>query len=194
MKKASTHWQKWRLSCSSFFSSAATALLLAGCCRLPPPPTVEELDLARFMGTWYEIEALPKWFQKGCQGTEAHYEQTGDATFTITNRCWKGEDGCTLSEAKARGWQPSTEFPGRLKVRFYWPFTADYWIFQLDPSYQWALVGSPDRSGLWILSRERFLDEVTLERLKAWSREQGFPINQLKKTSQRAVMNQKDCP
>ena len=51
----------------------------------------------------------------------------------------------------------------KLKVTFYWPFTADYWIIALGPvlqdMYQWAVVGSPCRKYLWILSRSEIMDD-----------------------------------
>ena len=46
----------------------------------------------------------------------------------------------------------------KLKVWFFWPFKGDYWIIDLDPDYQWAVVGVPSRKYLWILSRTPTLD------------------------------------
>ncbi|VEI13067.1 outer membrane lipoprotein Blc [Trueperella bialowiezensis] len=48
---------------------------------------------------------------------------------------------------------------GKLKVDFLpkfirWiPFTSgDYWVLKLDPDYQIALVGTPNRENLWVLA------------------------------------------
>jgi lipocalin len=47
--------------------------------------------------------------------------------------------------------------PGKLKVRFNrFPanlFEGDYWILDLNPDYTRALVGSPNRKFLWLLSK-----------------------------------------
>jgi apolipoprotein D and lipocalin family protein len=156
-------------------------VLAVGCTRLPPPPTVDELDLSRYAGRWYEIASLPRWFQRGCRGTEAEYRLREDQTIEVINSCWRGEPE-RYDQAHATAWRPDPKFPGRLKVQFFWPFAADYWVFQLDPTYQWALVGSPDRSGLWILSRQPTLDDPIVNRLTQWAHEQGFDTDAMRPT------------
>ena len=44
------------------------------------------------------------------------------------------------SATVVEGWNNS-----RLKVSFFWPFKADYWVIGLDPDYRWAVVGNPNR-------------------------------------------------
>jgi apolipoprotein D and lipocalin family protein len=50
-----------------------------------------------------------------------------------------------------------------------------------DCSY--ALVGFPERKYLWILSRSRCVDAPRFERLMAISREQGFDVARIQRTS-----------
>jgi len=38
----------------------------------------------------------------------------------------------------------------KLKVRFFWPFSGDYWIIDLGENYEYAVVGHPKRTYLWI--------------------------------------------
>jgi len=72
----------------------------------------------------------------------------------------------------------------KLKVQFFWPFSGDYWIIDLGSNYEFAVVGHPKRTYLWILSREPQMDsgtyEAILQRLKA----QGYDLSRLKKTLQ----------
>ena len=51
----------------------AAAILLTACASLPPPQTVPSVDLARYAGSWHEIESFPNWFQSGCANTKAEY-------------------------------------------------------------------------------------------------------------------------
>ena len=53
----------------------------------------------------------------------------------------------------------------KLKVTFFWPFSGDYWIIDLDPDYRWVTVGEPRRKYLWILSRESKMDD---SRYRQW--------------------------
>ncbi len=60
------------------------------------------------------------------------------------------------------------------------PFVwGDYWIVGLDADDRWALVGSPDRETLWILSRERRIDPVLRARLVERARAMGYPVERL---------------
>jgi apolipoprotein D and lipocalin family protein len=68
-------------------------------------------------------------------------------------------------------------------VSFFWPIYADYWVLGLDPDYQWAVVGSPSREYLWILSRSPDLAEPQMEQALAIARAQGFDLSRLMRTA-----------
>jgi apolipoprotein D and lipocalin family protein len=70
----------------------------------------------------------------------------------------------------------------KLKVTFFWPFYGDYWIIDLDPSYRWAVVGEPDRKYLWILDRDRRMEEVLFRSIIEHIKAQGYDLADLIKT------------
>jgi apolipoprotein D and lipocalin family protein len=48
------------------------ALLPVSALADQPVKSISELDISRYMGSWYEIAKLPNWFQRRCiQGTQA---------------------------------------------------------------------------------------------------------------------------
>jgi apolipoprotein D and lipocalin family protein len=67
----------------------------------------------------------------------------------------------------------------KLEVSFFWPFWGDYWIIDLDSAYQWAVVGHPNRSYLWILSRQDTLDEEVLSGIKIRLQQQDYDLQEL---------------
>lgn len=145
-----------------------------------PPAVKAKVDLARYMGTWYEIAKFPNRFQKGCLCTTATYTLKANGRVEVVNRC-RTVDGRTR---QAKGWakvvDPATN--ARLKVTFFWPFFGDYWILDLDPAYSRVLVGTPDRRYLWILSRTPRMDEETFTALARKAGELGFDPNRLVRT------------
>ena len=160
------------------FPSLLLALLLtAGCASEPAqePYTAGEVDLARYQGTWYELARLPMFFQRNCVESEAHYRLQGDERVAVTNRC-RTEDG---------QWQEATgtavpQEPGRsdrLWVRF------DNWFSRLynrlPQTYRVALVGSPDREYLWLLSRTPEVSTETRERLLDEAHARGYDTREL---------------
>jgi apolipoprotein D and lipocalin family protein len=71
-------------------------------------------------------------------------------------------------------------------VSFFWPFSGDYWILGLDPEYRFAVVGSPNRKYLWILSRTPQLPAPLLDAALSAAQAQGFDLKELRYTSQKA--------
>ena len=143
-----------------------------------PPRTVESVDLERYAGSWHEIARLPFRQQRGCHSTTATYNPMDDGRIEVINRCRDGSFDGRLREARAVAW-PVDESNARLKVRFFWPFTAPYWILALDEAYQHALVGVPSRRYLWILSRTPEMPiSAFREYVKMASRE-GYAVEEL---------------
>jgi len=163
--------------------SGCLLCLASACQQHPELPTVTHLDLQRYMGTWKEVASLPQWFQKNCKNTEAIYALRSDGKIDVRNQCWKGGDSHELSTIHGIAWVPNLNQPGRLRVQFFWPISAPYWILKLDAEYMWALVGTPNRKGLWVLSRTGQIDHEIYEELMHWSRLHGFPVENMQRTA-----------
>jgi apolipoprotein D and lipocalin family protein len=161
--------------------------LLAGliACQSAKAPleVVDEVDLDRYAGRWYEIASLPQRFQEGCVATAANYSRRSDGRIRVENQCHNGSFDGDLRRIEGVAWvaNPSVS-QAKLKVQFFWPFRADYWVIELDPDYGYAAVGHPSRDYLWILSRTRTMDaaeyDALLQRLDA----QGFDLERLNRT------------
>ena len=114
----------------------------AGTTKSKPPLTaVESVDLQRYLGKWYEIASYPAWFQKGCTGTTAEYSLLADGKIQVVNRCRKDSLDGPLKESKGKAEVTDPATNAKLKVWFFWPFKGNYWIIDLSPDYQWAVVG-----------------------------------------------------
>ena len=124
----------------------------------PPLKPVPYLDVARYMGRWYEIAKFPNRFQSKCVAdTSAEYRLLEDQRIRVVNRCRLTDGKIDTATGIAR---PAGELSSQLKVRFapawlgFLPFVwGDYWVIDLDPDYQLAAVSEPSREYLWILSR-----------------------------------------
>ncbi len=141
-------------------------------------PTVEKVDLNRYSGLWYEIARLPNSFEKGLECVTATYTLKPNGKVEVLNKGFSAKKGAFKS-SKGRAWVPDGNFPGRLKVSFFWPFAGNYYIISLDPDYQYALVGDPSREYLWVLSRTNKLDEAIYAELLSTARTHGFATDQL---------------
>jgi len=152
--------------------------------NIPPLQVVPRVDLNRYLGTWYEIARFPHHFQEGCVATQATYTLLEDGSIGVLNQCRKGGFEGNLSTAKGRAWVVEKETNAKLKVRFFWPFSGDYWIIDLGKDYDYAVVGHPNRNYLWILSRTPHMEETLYQEILQRLRQQHYDITKLVKTSQ----------
>ena len=153
--------------------------------------TVPAVDLKRYSGKWYEIAKLPNKFQKQCVGnTTAEYLLKDEGNIEVVNRCLK-KDG-QYDDAKGKAKVKDKQSNAKLEVRFapavlsfipqVW---GDYWIIDLEPNYQYAVVGSPDRKYLWILSRAAEMNDATYQNILRKIEKMGYDPNKLVKTPQK---------
>ena len=181
--------------------AVAAVLMVAGCGtpnssapaldqadQAPPLEVVPSLELERYLGDWYEIASFPQFFQRGCVATQASYSLREDGRIRVLNRCRDGALDADWREAEGVAWVVDPDdSSARLVVSFFWPFKGDYWVIDLGEDYEFAVVGHPERTYLWILSRTPTLpadvyDEI-LERIRA----QGYDLGPLVKTLQPGV-------
>jgi apolipoprotein D and lipocalin family protein len=155
-----------------------------------PLQVVAPVDLQRYAGVWYEQARLPNRFQKKCTGAvSAHYRLRPDGTVEVRNACAVA-GGIDESVGTARVVPvPGQPDAGRLQVRFapdwlsWLPMVwGDYWILRLDRDYEVALVGTPDRDFLWVLSRSPRLEEGRLAAELDHARALGFDVDRVIRT------------
>jgi len=140
---------------------------------LPPLQTVEQVDLSRYLGRWYEIARLPNRFQKGCRGSMADYSLREDGDITVVNSCHNLDDN-NLRQSKGHAWVVDPISNARLKVSFFWPFRGDYWIIELGRNYEYAVVGTPSRKYLWVLSRDQTISAELYAAILQRAAQKGF--------------------
>ncbi|MGL5866756.1 MAG: lipocalin family protein [Dermatophilaceae bacterium] len=125
----------------------------------PRPVTpISALDLTRYAGTWRQLGAVPQLFAAQCvRDTQAVYTPLPDGLVKVENSCVRADGSVNRIEGRARVVGPS---PAQLEVTFVqvagqWLFdvAGDYWVLGLGTDYDWAVVGTPERSSGFVLSR-----------------------------------------
>jgi len=178
--------------------TAALALTIAAAALQSdrrPLAVVSNLDLQRYAGRWYEIARFPNRFQNKCAGdVEAVYTVRDDGRITVVNRCRERDGAVTEAGGVAR--RVNGAPPSVLEVRFAPAFLSflpvvwgDYQVMALDDAHTHALIGTPDRKYLWILSRRPDLDPATYDQLVATAKEQGFDVSRLVRTEHTSSTN-----
>ena len=134
-----------------FAAVIAGILPLTACSKDFDNSTVDEFDLSRYLGEWYEIARYDHSFERGMDNTMAEYILQDDGKVVVLNTGWKNGK-FKLAKGKAKYPDPTGE-PGALRVSFFLFFYSDYNVMMVDENYQISLVGSKAEKYLWILSR-----------------------------------------
>jgi apolipoprotein D and lipocalin family protein len=174
-----------------------TALLSvsSAACHAPqsekvPLATVQQVDLNRYLGRWYEIAKIPNRFQRQClRDTTASYTRSADGSITVVNRCGIRDGKFDEAHAIARVVDPRSN--AKLEVSFFsllsWrPVWGNYWVLALGPDYDYAVVGEPGRRYGWILARTPTLPDSTRARINQQLRELGYRPEQFENSTQSA--------
>jgi apolipoprotein D and lipocalin family protein len=143
------------------------------------PSVVSSVDLKRYAGTWYEIARLPNPFEKKLKCITATYTLRDDGKIEVLNKGHYITDPAKINTAKGVAWLPDKKSPAKLKVQFFWPFSGNYWIMDLDKDYKYVLVGDPSFKYLWILCRDKKMDQETYSMLLKKAVDNGFDIKSL---------------
>jgi apolipoprotein D and lipocalin family protein len=169
---------------SSAIAAAKAPEVLSAGGGVPPVQTVDYVDLTRYAGKWYQIAFFPTRFQGSCTiDTTATYGVREDGKVSVFNEC-KTPSGKYRS-IKGTATISDHDSNAKLRVKFFWFAPAgDYWILDLDQDYQTALVGSPNRKFLWILSRKPQISKALYQELQEKAQAQHFDIQRLQLTSE----------
>ncbi len=158
----------------------AMIMLLAGCMGIPEGiKPVDNFQLERYLGKWYEIARLDHSFERGLTRITADYSLRDDGGVRVLNRGYSIKENI-WKEAEGKAYFVKKSDQGHLKVSFFGPFYSSYIIFELDhKNYQYSLVCGPDRSYLWLLARSPHIEANVKDILISKAAALGFDTSKL---------------
>ncbi|MEI6699533.1 MAG: lipocalin family protein [Mycobacterium sp.] len=150
----------------------------AGATTLPAPPPV---DIEQYSGKWYEQGSVRMFFSIGLVNTTATYTPLPDGTVKVENfGQYFGPNGPAVTiEGSAA---PVNAYNTRLNVGFGGLFgpaqpntdePGNYWILDYAPDYSWAIVGDPNGTAGYILTRSQEVTDAEYNALVARAYELG---------------------
>ncbi len=143
---------------------------------------VDNFDVNKYMGKWYEIARLPTSFEEGLNYVTATYTLKNNGQVDVLNEGIKSEK---RSSAHGNARVQDQKLPSKLFVSFFLWFGSDYIVFELDrTNYQYAMVTSATKDYLWILSRTPQLDDSVYQFLLDSAVSNGFNLSNLIKVRQ----------
>lgn len=156
------------------------SLLLAACTGMPEGVRpVEDFELDRYLGKWYEIARLDHPFERGLSRVTAEYSLREDGGVRVLNRGFSADKG-EWEEAEGKAYFVKQPDLGYLKVSFFGPFYGSYIVFELDrEGYQYSFISGPKTSYLWLLARTPTVSNEVLQRFVERASALGFDTDAL---------------
>lgn len=148
-----------------------------------PRATGSGVDLPRFMGTWHVIAHVPYFAERG--------HVASSDTYTL-----KPDGGIAVRYDYQTGFgQPRKSFESRATVKagtgnhdwttwFFGFIPTKFRILEVDPEYQWALIGYPGRDLAWVFGRQPVMEDATYQDLLARMRTHGVDAGKLVRVPQ----------
>ena len=143
---------------------------------------VSSVDLNAYSGRWHEIaKSKLAWqlWESGCSHVTADYTASmcnGNPELKVVNSCYD-DRGNLIIAREAKGTIPYPDYPGAIHLRFLDPDAKPGvgWYFLHDTDYtSYAVVGSPERKFMWILSRSKTICKAKFARLVKMFKEAGY--------------------
>jgi apolipoprotein D and lipocalin family protein len=113
------------------------------------------------------------------------YALRDDGRISVLNECYDSLFDGGIRSVRGRAWSIDKSSNATLKVSFFWPFSGDYWIIDLGKDYDYAVIGHPKRTYLWVLSRTKILEGKVYEDILARLKEKQYDTTKLIPTPQK---------
>lgn len=153
-----------------------------------PLRTVPHVDLPRYMGDWYVIANIPYFAEKNCFDSIESYALRADGNIDNWFTCRKKSFDAPLErQANALAKVTDKRSNAVWSVRFFKIISVKYLILDLDPEYQWVVVGHPSRRYGWIMARSKTLSEPAYQELLRRLTDQGYDADKFEKVPQRPL-------
>lgn len=162
-----------------FAIMAVVATIFTSCVGIPDGVTaVQNFNKDKYLGKWYEIARFDFRFERNLDNTTAQYSINPDGSIKVLNQGYnyvKKEWDSAEGKAKFVG----SESEARLKVSFFGPFYAGYNVVDIDDNYQNTLIYGNSTKYMWILSRNKTIDDATKKRFIEKAKKDGFDVSKL---------------
>lgn len=159
---------------------------LCGCAASRPPlKTVENVEIARFMGPWYVIACIPTFIEKQTFNAVETYTLLPDGTIDTVFTFRKGGFDGPRKRYNPRGFVMDKIHRSTWGMRFVWPIKAEYLITHLSADYGVTIISRNKRDYVWIMARTPEISEAEYQSLLEEITAQGYEIKKMRKIPQK---------
>lgn len=162
-------------------------IFLYGCQSVSYQKTIDYLDFQRFLGKWYVIAGRTTFLEKGAYNSTEEYSWDEEKKqIGISFHYFKDSFDGPKKSVPQKGWIYNQNTKAHWKVSpYWWPIKFDYLVIDLDPNYNWVVVGVPNQNYVWIMSRQWQMNDQDLEIIINRLKSLGYNSKDIKRIPQK---------
>tara|TARA_R110000868_G_scaffold64597_2_gene194057 strand:- start:29616 stop:30146 length:531 start_codon:yes stop_codon:yes gene_type:complete len=145
----------------------------------------DNVDLNSFMTKWYVIAHIPTFIEDTAFNAIETYSQNSDGTihveFTFNDKSSEGE----FKRYTQKGWVVDQKSKAHWKVSPFWPLKFDYLIHYISQDGQFTMIGVPDHSYLWLMSKTPSMAADERDEMEEMAEELGYDLSKLRDIPQK---------
>ncbi len=171
----------------------AACAVLGACAGAPANPNpraaaplalAPAVDLPRFMGRWYVIANIPYFAEQGYVGSYVEYAQRPDGDIDDLFFGHKLSFEGALEKKTLKDMVMAGSNNAEWRASPLWPVSFSYLILYVDPAYQYALIGYPDKKWGWVFARSPQIGDAAYQQLLAEFDRQGYDTSRFLRVPQ----------
>ena len=148
-------------------------------------PALPNVELPRFMGSWYVIANIPTLLEKQAFNAVESYALNPDGTIDTTFTFRKGAFDGAAKRYNPRGFV----FPGTgnaiWRMRFFRVISSEYVIAHVNADYSETIIARSNRDYVWVMARTPTLSVERYEALLARVKALGYDMSKINKVPQK---------
>lgn len=144
-------------------------------------PLAPFVDLDRFMGTWYVHGYTPTPIDREAFNPTETYARGDDGKILTTYRFNAGALDGPEKDYHPTGRVFDPQSNAEWRMTFFGLITAPYLILYVNDDYTQTVIGHPDRTKAWIMTRSPTIEDSTYALLRSELELRNFDLSELQR-------------
>ena len=142
--------------------------------------TVDDVNISKFMGSWYVIAHIPTFIEKEAYNAIESYKLNNDGTIATTFTFNKGSLEGQKKTYNPKGFVVEGTNNAQWDMQFIWPIRSQYKITYLDNNYNTTVIARDALDYVWVMSRSKKIAKPELDKINAHIKALGYNIDLLR--------------
>ena len=139
--------------------------------------TVDDVNISKFMGSWYVIAHIPTFIEKEAYNAIESYKLNNDGTIATTFTFNKGSLEGKKKTYNPKGFVVKGTNNAQWDMQFIWPIKSQYKITYLDNNYKTTVIARDALDYVWVMARSKVIDKPELDKVMSHIKALGYNMD-----------------